>query len=330
MKAVLVKKPGDAGQLYIGEFPTPEPQDKEILVKVKATAVNRADIHQRKGHYPPPKGASPIIGLEVSGVVEATGANVTKWKVGDRVFGLLEGGGYAEYAVLHEDMAMPIPDSLSYEDTAAIPEVFLTAYQTLFWIGHLKQGERVLIHAGASGVGTAAIQMAKLNGAYVAVTAGSEEKLDACQKLGADLAINYKTDDFAKVIQEALGPSSIDVVLDFIGASYWEQNLEVLGMDGRHVLISTLSGYKLENVDLRAIMGKRLTLTGTTLRSRDRDYKVKLTQEFMDTMLPLFKKGELKPIVDRVFPIAEVQEAHRYMEANKNIGKIVLSVGELR
>jgi len=329
MKAVLVQEPGDAGQLYIGDYPAPEYKENEIRVKVKATAVNRADILQRQGHYPPPKGASPIMGLEIAGVVDEVGSKVTKWKVGDRIFGLLEGGGYAEYVTLNEDMAMPIPDSLSFEEAAAIPEVYLTGYQTLFWIGGLKQGERVLIHAGASGVGTAAIQMAKEKGAYVVVTAGSNEKCEACRKLGANLAINYKTDSFAEVIKASIGSSSIDVVLDFIGASYWEQNLEVLGMDGRHVLISTLGGSKLQNVDLRVIMNKRLTLTGTTLRSRDRDYKIRLVQEFIETMLPMFVKGRLKPVIDRVFPITEVQDAHRYMEANKNIGKIVLSFGEL-
>lgn len=328
MKAVLVKQPGDASQLYIGEYPQPTPLDNEILVQVKATAINRADISQRAGFYPPPKGASPLMGLEMAGVVAEIGNNVTKWKPGDRVFGLLEGGGYAEYATIDEGMVMPIPEHFSFEEAAAIPEVFLTAYQTLFWIGDLKQGERVLIHAGASGVGTAAIQMAKISGATVAVTAGSQEKLEACQELGADFLINYKQESFSERINQEFGKNAINVILDFVGASYWDQNIEVLAMDGHHVLISTLGGAKLEKVDLRQIMGKRINLTGTTLRSRDRAYKVRLTQEFADRMLPFFAEVKLKPIIDCVFPLEEIQEAHRYIEANKNIGKVILKVGE--
>ncbi|MGV3488364.1 MAG: NAD(P)H-quinone oxidoreductase [Tuberibacillus sp.] len=330
MKAVLVREPGDVEQLYIGEYTDPTPSENEILVHVKATAINRADIMQRKGHYPPPKGASPIMGLEMAGVVIETGSSVTKWKKGDRVFGLMEGGGYAEFATIHEDMAMPIPEELSFLEAAAIPEVFLTGYQCLFWIGNVRRGEKVLIHAGASGVGTASIQMAKAKGAKVAVTAGSDAKLEACRKLGADIAINYKTQSFADVIKNEWGPASVDVILDFIGASYWDQNMDILGMDGRLVLISTLGGYKLSDVDLRIIMGKRLTVTGTTLRSRNRDYKARLTHEFMDSALPLFKDSRLVPIIDKVFPIKEIQDAHRYIEANKNIGKVVLDLGEIR
>ena len=328
MKAVLVKQPGDASQLYIGEYPKPVPKDGEILVQVKATAVNRADISQRAGFYPPPKGASPLMGLETAGIVAGIGKGVTKWKIGDKVFGLLPGGGYAEYTALPEEMAMPIPEHLSFEEAAAIPEVFLTAYQTLFWIGQLKAGERVLIHAGASGVGTAAIQMAKARGAYVVVTAGSKEKLEACQKLGTDLAINYKEGPFADKINEVLGQSAIHVILDFVGAPYWEQNLNVVALDGHHVLISTLGGAKLDKVDLRAIMGKRVNLIGTTLRSRNFDYKVRLTTEFQEKMLPLFAQGKLVPVIDRVFKLEEIKEAHNYIETNKNIGKIILSVGD--
>jgi tumor protein p53-inducible protein 3 len=328
MKAVLIKQPGDASQLYIGDYPNPEPADNEILVEVKATAVNRADISQRAGFYPSPKGASPLMGLEIAGVVVEVGRKVSKWKTGERVFGLLGGGGYAEFATISEDVAMPIPEGLSFEEAAAVPEVFLTAYQTLFWIGDLKEGERVLIHAGASGVGTAAIQMAKAKGAIVIVTAGSEEKLERCRHLGADLAINYKEGSFAEKINEVYGPSAVNVVLDFIGASYWEQNLNVLAMDGRHVLISTLGGAKLDHVDLRLIMGKRITLSGTTLRSRGLDYKVRLTRDFVENMLPLFAKGELHPVIDSVFKLEEIQEAHKYIEANKNIGKIILQVSQ--
>lgn len=328
MKAVLVEQPGGPEQMVIGDYPTPEPQADEILVKVKATAVNRADVLQRKGYYPPPQGASPILGLEIAGVVEKVGSAVTKWKPGDRVFGLLEGGGYAEYAVIAEDMALPIPENLSFAEAAAIPEVFLTAYQTLFWIGDLKRGERVLIHAGASGVGTAAIQLAKAAGAEVVVTAGSEGKLEACRKLGADLAINYKEGPFVDKIEDVYGEAAMDVILDFIGAPYFEANLRALAYDGRWVLISTLGGARLEAVDLSAFMAKRIAFTATTLRSRSKPYKIRLTKEFAEQTLPRFRSGELKPVIDRRFPIEQVQDAHRYMEENRNIGKIVLTIGE--
>ncbi|GGE39732.1 alcohol dehydrogenase [Pullulanibacillus camelliae] len=326
MKAVLLKAFGNADQLYIGEYDKPQPKSHEILVKVQATAINRADIAQREGHYPSPKGASPLMGLELAGIVEEMGSEVTMWKKGDRVFGLLGGGGYAEYAVLPEKMAMAIPEAMDAEAAAAIPEVFLTAYQTLFWVGHLQKGERVLIHAGASGVGTAAIQLAKQAGAEVVATAGSDEKLQACRDYGADLVINYKTSAFDQVIEETCGEAAIDVILDFIGASYWEKNMRVIAVDGRHVLISTLGGAKLDQFHLGQLMAKRVTVTGTTLRSRQLDYKERLTEEFALWALPLFKARKITPVVDRVFPIEQVKEAHTYMEANKNIGKIVLSI----
>ncbi|GGH77069.1 putative PIG3 family NAD(P)H quinone oxidoreductase [Pullulanibacillus pueri] len=326
MKAVLIKNYGQADQLYIGDYEQPQPQSHELLIKVQATAVNRADIAQREGHYPSPADASPLMGLELAGIVEKVGDRVTKWKEGDRVFGLLGGGGYAEYAVIPESMAMELPDNMAFTTAAAIPEVFLTAYQTLFWVGRLQKGERVLIHAGASGVGTAAIQLAKQAGAEVVATAGSEGKLEACRHFGADLAINYKTDAFDKVIEANYGANSIDVILDFIGASYWEKNEKVIAMDGRHVLISTLGGAKINTFHLGRLMAKRATVTGTTLRSRSLEYKERLTDEFAIWALPLFKAGKITPVVDRVFPIEKVKEAHEYMEANKNIGKIVLSM----
>ncbi|WEG14348.1 NAD(P)H-quinone oxidoreductase [Pullulanibacillus sp. KACC 23026] len=324
MKAVLVKQPGGREALYIGEVETPSPKANELLVKIKATALNRADIAQRQGHYPPPEGASPILGLEMAGVVEQVGAQVTKWKPGDRVFGLLEGGGYAEYATLSEHMAMPLPENLSYEEAAAIPEVFLTAYQTLFWIGQLKKGERVLVHAGASGVGTAAIQLAKERGARVAITAGSEEKCKACRELGADLAINYKTSSFLEEIKQTFG--QVDVILDFVGAPYFEDNLKALAVDGRLVIISTLGGAKLSETNLAYLMMKRLSVTGTTLRARRLSYKEALTRDFQEDMLPKFSSSALKPIIDRVFDWKDVQSAHKVMEDNQNIGKLILKV----
>jgi putative PIG3 family NAD(P)H quinone oxidoreductase len=324
MKAVLVAKPGGADQLYIGEVSRPEPKADEILVKVKATALNRADILQREGKYPPPPGSSPILGLEMAGVVEQVGEECLHlWKPGDRVFGLLPGGGYAEYAVIPGEMAMPVPKGFTFEEAAAIPEAFLTAYQCLVWIGGLKKGKSVLIHAGASGVGTAAIQLAKAMGARVFVTVGSEEKRAACLGLGADGAFNYKEGPFAEKVAAAAG-GGVDVVLDSIGASYWTQNLEVLNTDGRWVLISTLGGSRVEQVSLARLLAKRITLTGTTLRSRPREYKTRLNREFASFALPLLEQGTLRPVIDRVFPWEEVREAHRYMEQNKNIGKVVM------
>jgi tumor protein p53-inducible protein 3 len=324
VKAVLVQSPGGRDQLYIGDVDTPTPGETEIRIKVQATAVNRADIAQRQGNYPPPKGASPILGLELAGIVDEVGSKVSKWKKGDRVFGLLEGGGYAEYALLSENMAMAIPEAFSFTQAAAIPEVFLTAFQTLFWIGKLEAGEIALIHAGASGVGTAAIQLAKAKGATVVVTAGSQEKCEACKELGADFAINYKTTNFVEAITAQYGDAKINLILDFIGAPYWEGNLKALAMDGRLVIISTMGGAKLDQTSLGYLMMKRLTISGTTLRSRTSEYKEALTQDFSSWALEKFEKGELTPVVDSVFAIEDVQEAHCYMEENRNVGKIVL------
>ena len=327
MKAVLVRQPGGPEQLTLGEYPTPEPGPGELLVRVHATALNRADILQRRGLYPPPPGASPLLGLEAAGVVAALGEGCAGWRVGDRVFALLPGGGYAEYVTVPAAMALPIPPSLSFEQAAAIPEAFLTAFQTLFWIGRLQAGEWVLIHAGASGVGTAAIQLARDAGARVAVTAGSEPKLQACRDLGAEVAINYKLGPFAPKVLEATGGRGVDLILDFVGAPYWEQNLECLATDGRLVLIATMGGGIVDRFDLRRLMGKRLQVTGTTLRSRSLEYKTRLTREFAARALPKFADGTLRPVIDRVFPWEQVAEAHRYMESNRNIGKIVLKVG---
>lgn len=325
MKAILVKEYGGIEQLTLGSFPMPEAGDDELLVKVKATALNRADTLQRQGLYPPPKGASPILGLEMAGVVEQVGRNCAGWKVGDRVFGLLPGGGYAEYVSIPGDMAMPIPENLSFEEAAAIAEVFLTAYQTLFWLGRCQKGDEVLIHAGASGVGTAAIQLVKEAGGRSIVTAGSEEKLTFCRELGASLALNYREGEFAAKVLEASGQRGVDIVLDFVGASYWNQNLAALATDGRWILIGLLGGARVEQVDLGALLKKRIQLSATTLRTRSLEYKTRLTREFGDFALARFADGRLKPIVDSVFSWEDVAEAHRYIEANKNIGKIILN-----
>ena len=327
MKAVVVKSPGGADQLAMGEVPAPVPQADELLVRVRAAALNRADILQREGNYPPPPGASEILGLDMAGIVEGAGAGCTRFEAGGRVCGLLPGGGYAEYAVLPESLAIPIPEGWNFEQAAAVPEVFLTAFQTLFWIGRLAAGERVLVHAGASGVGTAAIQLAREAGATVLTTAGSEEKCAACRELGAAAAVNYREGPFAGKVLEATGGEGVDLILDFVAAPYLEQNLSVLRTDGRLVLISTLGGGKVDGFRLGTLIAKCLQITGTTLRSRSVEYKARLTREFMEFALERFARGALKPVVDSTFPWEKAAEAHRWMEANRNVGKIVLTVG---
>lgn len=325
MRAILVKQPGGPEQLILGEHEQPLPGPTELLVKVHATALNRADTLQRQGKYPPPKGASPILGLEIAGVVEEAGINCKRFKKGAKVFGLLPGGGYAEYATIDEAMAMPMPDNLSFEEAAAIPEVFLTAWQALIWLGKLQPGERALIHAGASGVGTAAIQLARAHKAEVLVTA-SETKTQACLDLGAHKAINYKEVPFEDEVLAYTNNEGVDVIVDFIAGPYFNQNLDCLRLDGRLVILASLGGGKVEEVDLRKILSKRLQVMGSTLRSRTKEYQIKLTEDMSRFALPLFKEGKLKPVIDSVYSWEEVAEAHRYMESNKNIGKIVLRV----
>ncbi|MFO7526578.1 MAG: NAD(P)H-quinone oxidoreductase [Ignavibacteriaceae bacterium] len=325
MKAIIVKNPGGADQLTMGEWALPVCGENEILVKIKATALNRADILQREGKYPPPVGTSQLLGLELSGIIEQVGSRVFKWKKGDKVFGLLPGGGYAEYAVMNEDMAMEIPPNLTFEQAAAIPEVFLTAFQSLIWLGELKAGEFVLIHAGAGGVGTAVIQLAREIGARIIVTA-SKEKHKICKELGADLTIDYKTQNFKDEVLKFTNNYGTDVIIDFIGGSYFKQNIESLTRDGRLIILATLSGGRVEDFDMRQILVKRLKIIGSTLRSRSLDYQIKLTKEFKDFAFDKIRKGTMKPVIDKVYNWQDVAEAHKRMELNKNTGKIILTV----
>ncbi|WP_174614413.1 NAD(P)H-quinone oxidoreductase [Virgibacillus ihumii] len=324
MKAIIAKKPGGTEQLTVTEKPKPEPNEYELLIKVEAAAINRTDIINRQsesGYLD-----IPILGVEVAGTVEQAGPD-TNIQPGTRVMGLVNGGGYAEYAVMPANRAMEIPENLSFEQAAAIPEVFLTAYQTLFWHGRLAEGEKVLVHAGGSGVGTAAIQLAKqISNAQVLTTAGSQEKLDFAESLGADVCINYKKLEFDEKISQATEDRGTDVILDFIGASYWRKNMNSIAVDGRWVLIGLLGGAQLEKVNLWELMSKRIQLTGTLLTPRDNQYKADLTAEFVSTALPLCKNEKIRPIVDQVFPFEEIQQAHEHMEGNKNIGKIILKV----
>jgi len=302
-------------------------------VKVKASAVNRADILQRKGGYFGMSNPNPmdVIGLEMAGIVEAVGQDVSGWKVGDRCMSLLSGGGYAEYVCVPNRLGIRIPDNLSFDEAAAIPEAYLTAYQTLFMIGGVTEGQTVLLHAGASGVGTSAIQLLKqVPRVKVYVTVGSQEKIDFCLKLGADGAINYKSGDWSEALHKLAGTSSggagpVNVVLDCVGANYFKQNLDVLAADGRLVMIGSLGGSDpTTTVDLNPILRKRLRVEGSTLRSRTVDYKAELTKQFCNFALSKFGSGAIKPIIAKVFNWNNVSQAHMFMEEDKNIGKIVL------
>lgn len=322
MKAVLVEE--ESRHLYLGEYEKPHHSDQELLVKVKATALNRADLLQRQGGYPPPEGASPIMGLEMAGVVEEVGDNVEGWIPGDRVFALLPGGGYAEYAVVPAGMAMRVPDDLSFEEAAAIPEVFLTAYMNLFWLGGLKAGHTVLIHAGASGVGTAATQLVREAGGTSITTAGTEEKRAFSRELGASGAIDYKAGPFEPAVKEKTDGRGVDLILDFIGAPYWEQNLRSLAVDGRLIIIGTMGGTKIDGLNLGQLLRRRLQVIGTALRSQTVEKKTELTREFAEFALPRFEDGCMKPIIDSVWNWEDVNEAQQHMAENQNTGKIVL------
>ena len=326
MKAIHIQNPGKNSKLVIDETTTPNPAAKQILVKIKATALNRADLLQRTGNYDPPEGTSNILGLEMSGVVEQVGSEVTDWQPGDPVFGLLPGGGYAEYCTINEDMAMKIPENLSFEEAAAIPETFLTAFQALDWLGNLQTKETVLIHAAGSGVGTSAIQLAHhIYDAKIIATAGKQHKLNAAQKLGANLAYNYKEQNYAEEIINDVGEDSVHLVVDFIGKPYWHKNMDVLAMDGRVVYLSFLGGHKVEEISLVPILRKRLSIMGSTLRNRSEEYKIKLTKDFVSKTLKLFKKENLNPVIDSTFDWSDTEQAHQRMQNNKNTGKIVLT-----
>ncbi len=326
MKALLIDNSKEKPEMIPGEVPTPEPGEYELLVKIEATALNRADLLQKSGNYPPPEGASTILGLEMAGVVEETGPEVTRYDKGDEVFGLLPGGGYAEYCVIHEKMAMHIPENLSFEEAAAIPEVFLTAFQALKMLGNIKKNETVLIHAGASGVGTAAIQLAnKVFNCRVITTAGRDEKLETCLKLGAELAINYKKQDFSKVIEKEAGPKSVDLIIDFVGAPYWENNIAILTMDGRLIYLSMLGGTGVDNMNLLPILRKRLTIKGSTLRNRPAEYKMNLTSDFHSYAMDHIEEGIIRPVIHQVFDWHDVEQAHQMIKNNENTGKIILT-----
>lgn len=324
MKATLIAGDG-SGSLSWGDAPAPTAGPHDVVVDVHATAVNRADLLQRRGFYPPPPGESEILGLEAAGVVASIGAKVTRVKVGDRVCCLLAGGGYAEQVVVNEVMALPIPDGLDFVQAAAIPEAFYTAFVNIVQEASLAAGERVLIHAGASGVGTAAIQLVKARGAVAYVTAGSDEKLARCKALGADAGINYKTESFADRIADLTAKKGVDIILDCVGGSYLESNVASLRSQGRLVIIGLMGGTKAD-LNLGLLVSRRLRVIGSVLRPRSLAEKTAITDAFRAEVLPLFASGKLKPIVDAVYPIADAAAAHDYVAANRNFGKVVLTI----
>jgi putative PIG3 family NAD(P)H quinone oxidoreductase len=325
LKAIVFDKPGDESVLRLGDVPAPALAPGCLRIAVAAAGVNRADLMQRQGMYPPPPGASEILGLECAGEVAELGAGVTGWKRGSRAMALLAGGGYAEQVVVHAGSALPVPASLDLVQAAAVPEVFLTVFLNVFTLGALPQGGTLLVHGGGSGIGTASIQLAKEAGARVIVTAGSDAKCARCLELGADVAVNYRTGDFAKAALEATGGRGVDVVLDSIGAAYLESNLRSLAIGGRLVLIGLMGGAKAE-IGLGALLVRRLSLIGSTLRARPVEEKAEIARGFHARFGAALSAGRIGPIVDRVLPLAQAGEAHRAMKASEHFGKIVLRV----
>jgi putative PIG3 family NAD(P)H quinone oxidoreductase len=325
MKAIVFEKPGDESVLQLGEAPDPALGAGEVRLRVRACAVNRADLLQRQGLYPPPPGASPILGLECAGEVVELGAGARGWKVGDRAMALLAGGGYAEQVVVHAGSLLPVPPQFSWEQAASFPEVYLTVFLTVFQLGGLSEGGAVLVHGGGSGIGTACTQLAKRAGALVVATAGSDEKCKRCLELGADAVVNYREGDFVAAAKDATGGRGVDVVLDSIGAPYLERNLAALAIGGRLVLIGLMGGAKAE-LNLAAVLARRLSVIGSTLRARSVEEKAGIVAAFLARFGDALVQGAITPVVDRVLPLAAAGEAHRAMKASEHFGKIALRV----
>jgi putative PIG3 family NAD(P)H quinone oxidoreductase len=325
MRCIEIPEPGGPEALVLGQRERPAPGEGEVLIKVHAAGVNRPDAMQRAGNYPPPPGASDIPGLEISGTVEALGEGVTRYREGERVCALISGGGYAEYAVAHELCTLPVPDGLSMEEAAAVPETFFTVWTNVFERSDLSEGSTFLVHGGTSGIGTTAIQLARSFGARVFATAGSDEKCRAAEEIGAELCVNYREADFVEVLKEATGGHGIDVTLDMVGGDYVARNMKVAAKRGRIVNIAFQKGSKIE-VNMMPVMLKRLTLTGSTLRIRSPEEKGEIAQSLMRYVWPMFARGEVKPIMDRSFPLENAADAHAALDAD-HIGKIVLMTG---
>ncbi|MBN7807103.1 NAD(P)H-quinone oxidoreductase [Agrobacterium rosae] len=326
MKFVDLPNFGAPDVMTFATGPLPAPKAGEILVKVQAAGINRPDVAQRQGTYPAPKDASPVLGLEIAGEVVALGEGVSEFSLGDQVCALANGGGYAEYCVVPAGQALPFPKGYDAVKAAALPETFFTVWANLFQMAGLTEGETVLIHGGSSGIGTTAIQLAKAFGADVYTTAGSKEKCEACEKLGAKRAINYREEDFAEVIKSETDGKGVDVILDMIGASYFQKNLASLAKDGCLSIIAFLGGNMAEKVDLRPVMVKRLTVTGSTMRPRTADEKRAIRDELVTQVWPLLEAGEIAPVIHDIIDFDHVADGHRLMESSSHIGKIVMRV----
>lgn len=326
MYAITITEPGGPEVLEWTEVPDPSPESDEVVIDVAATSINRADVMQRKGHYPPPRGAPPWPGLECSGTVKAVGDQAAAsypWRVGDQVCALLAGGGYAEQVAVPAGQVLPVPQGMSLTTAGALPEVTCTVWSNLVQVAGLHEGQTVLVHGGAGGIGTTAIQVAKALGATVAVTAGSAAKLKRCAQLGADILVNYHEQDFVEVVQDSTAGRGADVVLDVVGAAYLSRNIDVLATGGHVVVIGLQKGRKGE-LDLSALMGKRASLSGTTLRARPTSEKVDVVQAVRTNVWPLLDDGRLEVVVDRTVPLHEAAEAHRIFDSGEHVGKIVL------
>jgi NADPH2:quinone reductase len=311
--------------LQLQERPIPVPTDREVLIKVMAAGVNRPDVAQRKGSYPPPPGTSQDIpGLEVAGIITKVGKHCVRYQIGDAVCALVSGGGYAEYCIAPEGQCLPVPENLSFEDAASLPETYFTVWSNVFDRGRLRPGESVLVHGGSSGIGVAAIQMIRKYGAKVLVTAGSDEKCEVCKQLGADVAINYKTQNFKDVIRTTIG--KVDIVFDMIGGDYTADNLDVLAEDGRLVLINFMRGDEVK-IKLSQVMRKRLTITGSTLRAREVSFKSEIASNLEHNVWPWLSSGQIKPVIFKIFPL-EAAAAHALMESSDHVGKIMLVPGD--
>lgn len=326
MTAIAITQAGGPKVLRPTSWEVPKPSGSQILIKVVAAGVNRPDVLQRQGAYPPPPGASPLPGLEVSGDVAARGPDCRRYTVGDKVCALTPGGGYAEYCLVDETNALPVPVSLTMTEAAAVPETFFTVWHNVFERGGLMAGETLLVHGGTSGIGTTAIQLAAHFGAYVIATAGSDDKCEACLKLGADRAINYKKEDFVAVVKDVTGGKGANVILDMVGGDYISRNYDCAALDGRIVQIAFLGGSKVQ-ADFSRLMMKRLTHTGSTLRARSIEFKAHLARELEAKVWPLLEERSVVPVLDRIFPLKEAWRAHERMEEGNHIGKIVLDVG---
>ena len=326
MIAIEVRQPGGPEALVPAERPTPAPAAGEVLIKVAAAGVNRPDIFQRLGRYPPPPGITDIPGLEVSGTIAEVAADVHDLKVGDAVCALVAGGGYAEYCVAPAVQCLPVPRGMDVVAAAALPETFFTVWTNVFERGRLQKGESFLVHGGSSGIGTTAIQLARARGARVFATAGSAEKCAACEQLGAERCVNYRTGDFVTVVREQTGGRGVDVILDMVGGAYFAGNLDALAAEGRLVEIATLQGAKVE-LNIQTIMQRRLTITGSTLRARPIADKGVIAAAVRQNVWPLLESGAVKPIIHAKFPLREAAEAHRVMESSEHIGKLILTIG---